>query len=137
MRIFWSKVQFFKEIFELCFLCKLCKYLHLYFGYVLSIINNINFFQCAAFLSLGVICISTICFVLSTLPELQEEEFEGKFFFREIEIYLKLFIIFFYFQKKKLISVQTIPIRLSQLLTFLAFLKDPLSIMISSDSALK
>ena len=46
---------------------------------------------------MGVICISTICFVLSTLPELQEEEFEGKFFFfRENEIYLKLFIIFLF-----------------------------------------
>ena len=32
------------------------------------------FFQCAAFTSLGVICISTFCFILSTLPELQEEE---------------------------------------------------------------
>ncbi len=33
--------------------------------------------QFAAFTSLGVICISTFCFILSTFPELQEdEEFE-------------------------------------------------------------
>ena len=30
-------------------------------------------FQCSAFISLGVICISTVCFILSTLPELQDE----------------------------------------------------------------
>ena len=32
------------------------------------------FFQFAAFTSLGVICISTFCFILSTFPELQDEE---------------------------------------------------------------
>lgn len=34
--------------------------------------------QCFAFTSLGVICISTFCFILSTLPELQDEEYEDE-----------------------------------------------------------
>ena len=49
---------------------------------------------------MGVICISTICFVLSTLPELQEEEeLEGIFFifqiFLEIEIFFNFFLFIF------------------------------------------
>ena len=41
---------------------------------LLVILDNFNILQCAAFTSLGVICISTLCFILSTLPELQDEE---------------------------------------------------------------
>ena len=37
-------------------------------------INCIRSLQAAAFTSLGVVCVSTFCFILSTFPELQDEE---------------------------------------------------------------